>query len=215
MEELVFLAIVFLLFVGLFIPILAISAHQRTKKISAQLHELNLRIEALEARDNRNPSGESVTRTEAVAFAPEKSVVTSAPLNEKIPEPEPEPEPEHVAVIADTQHSPHQQTNGWDDSFASQTPSVVSGLFTSLFRWFMQGNPLAKLGVLLLFIGISFLLRYSVENRLFVFPVELRLVVVALFAIVMLVLGWRLRHKKPLYALIIQGGATGVLVVAH
>lgn len=67
----------------------------------------------------------------------------------------------------------------------------------------MQGNPLAKLGILLLFLGLSFLLRYTVEHSLF--PLELRLVAAALFAIVLLALGWRLRHKQPIYALILQG----------
>ena len=80
---------------------------------------------------------------------------------------------------------------------------------SSLVRWFMQGNPLAKLGILLLFLGLSFLLRYTVEHSLF--PLELRLVAAALFAIVLLALGWRLRHKQPVYALILQGGATGAL----
>jgi uncharacterized membrane protein len=73
----------------------------------------------------------------------------------------------------------------------------------------MQGNPLAKLGILLLFLGLSFLLRYTVEHSLF--PLELRLVATALFAIVLLAIGWRLRHRQRVYALILQGGATGVL----
>ncbi|CCJ87515.1 hypothetical protein BN133_3892 [Cronobacter dublinensis 582] len=37
-------------------------------------------------------------------------------------------------------------------------------MFSGLARWFMQGNPLAKIGVILLFLGLSFLLRYSVER---------------------------------------------------
>uniref|UniRef100_UPI00387DD5B2 DUF2339 domain-containing protein n=1 Tax=Cronobacter malonaticus TaxID=413503 RepID=UPI00387DD5B2 len=45
-------------------------------------------------------------------------------------------------------------------------------MLTSLTRWFMQGNPLAKIGVILLFLGISFLLRYSVERGML--PLELR-----------------------------------------
>jgi uncharacterized membrane protein len=53
-------------------------------------------------------------------------------------------------------------------------------MVTSLVRWFMQGNPLAKLGIILLFLGLAFLFRYSVERSLF--PLELRLVVAALGA---------------------------------
>ena len=92
---------------------------------------------------------------------------------------------------------------------AAKQPSAFGGILTSLVRWFMQGNPLAKLGILLLFLGLSFLLRYTVEHSLF--PLELRLVATALFAIVLLAVGWRLRHRQRVYALILQGGATGVL----
>ncbi|MEN1396104.1 DUF2339 domain-containing protein, partial [Pseudomonas aeruginosa] len=49
----------------------------------------------------------------------------------------------------------------------------------------------------------------TVEHSLF--PLELRLVATSLFAIALLVVGWRLRHKQLVYALIIQGGATGTL----
>lgn len=85
-----------------------------------------------------------------------------------------------------------------------QKPSAFGGILTSLARWFMQGNPLAKLGILLLFLGLSFLLRYTVEHSLF--PLELRLVATALFAIVLLAVGWRLRHKQRVYALILGAG---------
>jgi len=30
--------------------------------------------------------------------------------------------------------------------------------------WFIQGNPLAKLGVILLFFGLAYLLKYSAEH---------------------------------------------------
>lgn len=57
--------------------------------------------------------------------------------------------------------------------------------------------------------GLSFLLRYTVEHSLF--PLELRLVAAALFAIVLLALGWRLRHKQPIHALILQGSYRSTL----
>ena len=56
---------------------------------------------------------------------------------------------------------------------------------------------------------LSFLLRYTVEHSLF--PLELRLAATALFAMVLLAVGWRLRHRQRIYALILRGGATGVL----
>ncbi|MEJ2094466.1 MAG: DUF2339 domain-containing protein, partial [Gammaproteobacteria bacterium] len=42
-------------------------------------------------------------------------------------------------------------------------------------------------------------------------PVELRLAAIAAGAIVMLIVGWRLRFKNANYALVLQGGAVGIL----
>jgi uncharacterized membrane protein len=71
------------------------------------------------------------------------------------------------------------------------------------------GNLVAKVGILVLFCGIAFLLKYAYE-RIHV-PVELRLTGVAIGALVLLVIGWRLRLTKPGYALVLQGGGVGIL----
>src|SRR6266550_1012680 len=75
--------------------------------------------------------------------------------------------------------------------------------------WVMGGNTLARIGVLLLFIGVGFLLKYASEHVHV--PVELRLSAVAAGAIALLIVGWRLRVRRGAYAMILQGGAVGVL----
>lgn len=70
------------------------------------------------------------------------------------------------------------------------------------------GNILVKVGVLILFLGLAFLLRYTAERV--TVPVELRYVGVALTGLVLLGLGWVLRHKRRDYALSLQGMAIGV-----
>jgi len=75
--------------------------------------------------------------------------------------------------------------------------------------WVMGGNTLARIGVLLLFIGVGFLLKYASEHVHV--PIELRLSAVAAGAIALLVVGWRLRVRRGAYAMILQGGAVGVL----
>ncbi|MFZ6801002.1 DUF2339 domain-containing protein [Undibacterium sp. Di24W] len=70
------------------------------------------------------------------------------------------------------------------------------------------GNILVKVGVLILFLGLAFLLRYTAERV--TVPVELRYVGVALTGLVLLGLGWRLRNKRRDYALSLQGMAIGV-----
>ncbi|MDQ8020697.1 MAG: DUF2339 domain-containing protein [Moraxellaceae bacterium] len=93
------------------------------------------------------------------------------------------------------------------DGERDSLPNPLSGLI----RWFLQGNPLAKLGVLLLFFGLAYLMNYAADRNLF--PIELRLVTAAGIAGGLLTLGWRLRAKAPLYALILQGGAIGALYI--
>lgn len=70
------------------------------------------------------------------------------------------------------------------------------------------GNMLVKLGVLILFLGLAFLLRYTAERV--TVPIELRYAAVALVGAGLLVLGWLLRNKRAGYALILQGAGIGV-----
>jgi len=78
-----------------------------------------------------------------------------------------------------------------------------------IWRWFTGGNTLVRVGVVVLFFGIAFLLKYAYEHTHI--PIELRLTAVAIAAVVLLVIGWRLRLKRPDYALPLQGGGVGVL----
>src|SRR5690606_27425607 len=70
-------------------------------------------------------------------------------------------------------------------------------------------NVIVRVGVIVLFFGIAFLLRYASQRG--VLPIELRLAGVALLGVVLLAVGWRLRHARRGYALILQGGGVGVL----
>ncbi|MDR0777649.1 MAG: DUF2339 domain-containing protein [Azonexus sp.] len=71
------------------------------------------------------------------------------------------------------------------------------------------GNLLVKLGVLILFLGLAFLLRYTAERV--TVPLELRYAGVALAGAALLALGWALRKKRADYALVLQGAGVGVL----
>ena len=76
-------------------------------------------------------------------------------------------------------------------------------------RFFTTGNVVVKAGVIILFFGVSFLVKLAAEHNLF--PIELRLACVAAGGIVMLIFGWKLRQEKQNYALVLQGGAIAIL----
>lgn len=102
-----------------------------------------------------------------------------------------------------------KQAAGASESSESYTPLPIDRALTWLKNFFSTGNVLVKVGVLVLFFGIAFLVKYAAERN--VLPVELRLAGVGLIGIVMLVIGWRLRLRKTGYALVLQGGALAVL----
>lgn len=79
----------------------------------------------------------------------------------------------------------------------------------SIKTWFTTGNVVAKVGVIVLFFGVAFLLKFVVDRG--VLPIELRLAGVAVGGLVLFGVGWRLKHDSRPYALIIQGAGIGVL----
>jgi uncharacterized membrane protein len=70
-------------------------------------------------------------------------------------------------------------------------------------------NLLVKVGVAILFLGVSFLVKYAAQRGLF--PLELRLAAADLGGCTLLAVGWRLRAQRPVYAQAIQGGGVGIL----
>jgi uncharacterized membrane protein len=80
---------------------------------------------------------------------------------------------------------------------------------SALWRFIAGGNTLARVGVVLLFIGVAFLLKYAAEHVSV--PIELRLAAVAVGGIVLLGFGWRLRTTREGYAMSLQGAAIGIL----
>ncbi len=76
-------------------------------------------------------------------------------------------------------------------------------------NWLFGGNTVARFGLIILFLGLSFLAKYAVDNDLF--PIEARLAVIGIIAFALLIFGWRLRHSRTSYGLLLQGGAVAAL----
>ena len=78
-----------------------------------------------------------------------------------------------------------------------------------LWAWFTGGNALTRIGVVVLFFGVAFLLRYFAEH--FTVPIELRLAGVAAAGGALIGLGLRLSSARPAYGLSLQGAGAGIL----
>ena len=88
-------------------------------------------------------------------------------------------------------------------------PNFIEKGIDAAKGWLFGGNTLVRSGIIILFIGISFLLKLAVDNGFI--PIELRLAAVALGGIALLVVGWRLRNQRAEYSWALQGGGIGIL----
>lgn len=79
----------------------------------------------------------------------------------------------------------------------------------AVWAWFTGGATIVRIGVVVLFFGVAFLLSYLAEH--FTVPVELKFGGVALCGIALIAGGAWLRRSRPNYALALIAGGLGVL----
>ncbi|MCW1982309.1 putative membrane protein [Xanthomonas arboricola] len=92
-------------------------------------------------------------------------------------------------------------------------PNAIERAASALKRWFTEGNVPVKVGMLVLLAGVASLLKYASDQGWMRMPVELRLAGISVVALAGLVFGWRQRTVRPGFALALQGGAIGGLLL--
>ncbi|MEO8461528.1 MAG: DUF2339 domain-containing protein, partial [Dokdonella sp.] len=85
--------------------------------------------------------------------------------------------------------------------------------FGAIKRWFSEGNVPVKVGMVVLFAGVAALLKYVADAGWLNFPIEFRLAGIAVAALAALIFGWRQSGTRRVFALSLQGGAIGVLLL--
>lgn len=128
------------------------------------------------------------------AVPPATAIQASQPLPESVWQPGPQVasrEPQPAAAPMDLQ------------------PNLIERAISGARNWLFGGNTVLRVGVVLLFLGLAFLLRYATEGM--VVPIELRYAGVAASSLGLLGLGWWLRRRNSNYALMLQG--TGIAVL--
>ncbi|MGQ0749613.1 MAG: DUF2339 domain-containing protein [Betaproteobacteria bacterium] len=182
------------LFIGLAFQKTRSAVDEKWKRdVEEALKELNRRTQALAAAQGAPPSAE------AAAHAAGQADSTVPPV-QAAPQVDPHPQ-------AASSAEPSPRPESVPESTVASPPRPAQP--SAIWNFFFGGNTLVRFGIIILFFGVAFLLKYAAEHTQV--PIELRLSGVALGAIVLLGIGWRLRARRPGYALIMQGGGIGVL----
>lgn len=90
-------------------------------------------------------------------------------------------------------------------------PSLIDKWLATAKIWLLTGNLVAKLGLVILFIGVAFLLKYVAAT--ITIPIELRLAGVVAADLGLLAWGWRLRTRRREIGLPVQGTAIAILML--
>jgi uncharacterized membrane protein len=130
-----------------------------------------------------------------IAAAPERPRVIELPALE--------PAPARAATVVPRIVKP----------IAPPAPGVVEQFAERVKRWFTEGNVPVKVGVIVSFFGVGALLKYAADSGWLVVPIEFRLLGIAAAALGALVFAWRKRESHRAFALSLQGGAIGVLIL--
>lgn len=88
-------------------------------------------------------------------------------------------------------------------------PNFIERGFAAAKEWLLGGNTLVRVGMIVLFIGLSFFVQLAISAG--IIPIELRLTAIALAGMALLVTGWRVRDTRQQYSWTLQGGGIGVL----
>ena len=89
------------------------------------------------------------------------------------------------------------------------TTTLKNFVNSDIMKKFLTGNPIAKIGMLILFVGVAFLIKYVTIN--FYVPISYRLMAVACLGIGLMMFSIPLFSINKVYAGILAGGGTSIL----
>jgi uncharacterized membrane protein len=182
------------------------------EQANVALHAVEQRLAVLEVSGDKAP--EAVEPVIREAGADPDTLLAQAPV-ELVWELPPELEPA-TATRTDTRPAP--SFDAWKPEPVAREPQApatprgphfIERVIDGARAWLFGGNTVLRVGVVLLFLGLAFLLRYATEGV--VVPIELRYAGVAAAALGLLGLGWWLRSRNSNYALMLQGAGIAVL----
>lgn len=160
----------------------------RTETLDQQVQELKQRLAGSKPAPDATAAPDDSTPTRPIAPTSAPAPATAMPASA------PPPSPAQARQIPQPVARPAPP----------RTPSAVDQAVAGFIAWLKRGNPLARIGIVILFFGAAFLAKYANDNGMI--PVEVRFIALALGAFALLIVGWRLREKRAIYGQLLQGG---------
>ncbi len=147
--------------------------------------------------------------------SPEPPPVTEETVDAEPPT-QASPMPVEAAIEIEQESEPQSEateTNPWGqkEHATNAVDKLVSCVHNQVWSYFTDGNIFVRVGLLVLFFGVAFLLKYAAENSRI--PIEFRFMGAAIGGLALLILGWRLRVNKTIYGLLLQGGGIGIIYI--
>ncbi|MES2160315.1 MAG: DUF2339 domain-containing protein [Pseudomonadota bacterium] len=190
----------FLLFIfGVFTLSVAWRARTEAKQARKIASELQREVDALREMQTtmQRTAAPSSPTPAAQPARPAAAIATPAPVAAPVPAPTaPSPRPARAEPAPPPAPRPEPTPPRW---------------LVAAKAWLFGGNLVAKLGLLILFIGVSFLLKYTAARV--TVPIEFRLAGIVLADIALLAWAWRIRLSRPAISLPVQGAALAVLML--
>jgi len=135
------------------------------------------------------------------------------PVRVRAPEPVRTMPPAEVEPAPFPAYEPWTEPSGKADPGSDRRDDPVGAAMTSIVAaartWLFGGNTIVRLGLVILFVGLSFLASYAASAGLF--PVELRLALVGAAGVVLLGVGFRARNARPGFGTALQGAGVAAI----
>ncbi len=230
MQSLLVLVLLFFVVGPIVLFFLVLGARGRIDALERSLRELRDELQLLRKQAGSKPAQVS-TVAEPLNPAPSRAAETPAATRETIPSPTIErPATSPIPPFAATAPAATPSTSRPIAAAATaatvappspamapreapppRAPSPPPAWLLHLKEWFFGGNLVAKIGLLILFLGVGFLLKYAAARV--TIPIEFRLIGITLADIALLLWGWRIRQSRPAIGLPVQGAALAILML--
>ncbi|NLB59398.1 MAG: DUF2339 domain-containing protein, partial [Gammaproteobacteria bacterium] len=194
------------------VPVLLVVALVMIGDLRRRVRELEAlsqrRLQEAQPRQADPQTRDSAMPEPSLSEVPVPAVPAASSASAPGPLPEPALSPRPVIPETSTRTAPLSQRL---ETAAKRT--AEDGAIARLLRWFTTGNVIAKVGMLVLLAGVAALLKYASDQGWLSVPIGWRLGGIAAAALAGLGFGWRQRGARRAFALTVQGGAIGVLLL--